>query len=380
MRQFLVVIVSAVIIGMCVSIVINPPRLADEILLSPYWTSAYPAESFGAETAAAAETEVWAPLFLGDELLFVHADGILGAREKEDFYLHYTANSYVNIPRKHTAVTVRNYSGDSIMSLDGAGFPILSNSLIFMVSPDGFGVDAQDAEGNRLFSRRWSSLVITADICRFGDDTMSAVGLLDGRVYVFVNAHEAVLSEPEDSELSVLYGLALHISEDRGKTFVHLFTVEGFHSLVLRHQTFEFTEEGTLVPAGNISIPLLSQTTAMIPIKIFDNSVVLGRKEFAEVYSMDSLGLEVSDNRGGSAPVIIQGSGNFQNVWQNAELDITMYSFADSRQSEMKMYTGAGMPIFSSLRSFASAVWTEGSIMYQRNSGRVFLYRIEEGS
>ncbi|MGI9256155.1 MAG: hypothetical protein ACR2PY_04400 [Salinispira sp.] len=376
MRQFLVVIVSAVIIGICVSIVFNPPHLADEILLSPYWTSAYPTEFSGTAQSSGAETaaEGWAPLFLGDELLFVHADGILGTLEKEDFYLHYTANSYVNIPREHTALTVRNYSGDSIMNLDGAGFPILSNSIIFMVSPDGFGVDAQDAEGNRLFSRRWASLVTTADIRRFDDDTMSAVGLLDGRVYVFVNAHEAVLSEPEDSELSVLYGFALHISENRGKTFVHLFTVEGFHSVLLRHQIFECTEEGTLIPVGNISIPLLSQTTAMIPLTVFDNSVVLGRKKFAEVYSLYSSGQELSD-----VPVIIQGAGDFQYVWQNAELNMTIFSFADSLRSEIKMYTGAGMPLFSSLRSFASAVWTEGSIMYQRNSGRVFLYRIEEG-
>lgn len=375
MRYFLLFLFFTGLVFFLFSTFIQPPALAGEILLSPQWVLAEPIESSG----VSAEEEGWASLLLNEELLFVHSNGTVGTREQQSFHLSYTENSYVNMRRNSAIFVVKNYFGNILDVYEQHGFPLLFDSGIAIVGPDGLSLEIWDQDGELLLSRSWSGLIAAVDLLRVDGVLVSAVGLLDGRVYLFANGEEWVFSDPP----SVLYNLALHVSGSGSSTgnrqALHLFSVEGFNPAMLKERVFRPSEDNSFLFTTVNSVPLPSQPRYSPPIIIVDEEVILGEGEQARKYRFgQGLSQEVR---------IIEGPGDFQHVWWDRELGIHSYFFttsaqpaaATSAQSEIKIYVGEDTLLFSSSAPFAATVQMDAPFVYVRNGNILSLYRLEEG-
>lgn len=375
MRYFLLFLFFTGLVFFLFSTFIQPPALAGEILLSPQWVLAEPIQSSG----VSAEEEGWASLLLNEELLFVHSNGTVGTREQQNFHLSYTENSYVNMRRNSAIFVVKNYFGNILDVYEQHGFPLLFDSGIAIVGPDGLSLEIWDQDGELLLSRSWTGLIVAVDLLMVDGVLVSAVGLLDGRVYLFANGEEWVFSDPP----SVLYNLSLHVSDsDTGnRQALHLFSVEGFEPAMLKERVFRPSEDNSFLFTTVNSVPLPSQPRYSPPIIIIDEEVILGEGAQARKYRFGQ-GLSQEAR-------IIEGPGDFQHVWWDRELGVYSYFFttstqstsaqSTSAQSEIKIYVGEDTLLFASSAPFAAAVQMDAPFVYVRNGNILSLYRLEEG-
>ena len=343
-----------------------PPRLASEILLSPHWTLREPVFPQIVDR----DEQDWVPLILDEELLFVRYDGVVSLREKQDFHLSHNRNSYINTSRNHSVLVLKDHYGEILRSFENPSFPLLFDSAIAAVSQDGLGLEIWNSEGTVLFSRRWASLISAVDLLTIDGYLFTAVGLLDGRVYLFSGAEELFPIEPEGSDIPILYDLALHASDRRGE--VHLFTVEGFNPAMLKKQTFAVSPEGQLTMANVSSVFLPSQPIRPPRMEVLDNdgsNLLVLLEDQSRAIGFDQ---ELSDD-----PLVIDGLGDFKHAWRHNNFSI--YCFSDPTQSEITIRSGNNAILFSSQRPFPVAAEIAGNIIYVRNSHLLSAYLLEEG-
>ena len=366
--NYLVLLVFLVGLGIFLfSTFFAPPHLASEILLSPHWVLG----DFDTSTLAGTDEEGWVPLLLNEELLFVHQNAVVGVRERQAFHISYNRNAYINTTRNHRVFVLKNQYGDILQVFESSSFPLLFDTAVAAISPDGLGLELWDREGNLIFSRRWASIISAVDLVLVDGQLFTAVGLLDGRVYLFAGEEELFSPEPDNSSIAVLYNLALHHSVLRRKQFINLFTVEGYDPAVLRKRSFSLTAQGELLPPTVSTVSLHFQPLGPTKMAVLDGggAVLLEESERVLKYSFGEAGAE--------QPVIINGVGNFRDVWLNNDLGI--YSFGDSSQSRIEIQASDNVTLFFSQKPFAMAAEMIGDILYVRNTRILSAYILEEG-
>ncbi len=206
----------------CLTFIFFPPVLSEEYLLVPRW--AFSEMESGAAQSGAAQSGTaqsgaaqsapggdWLPLKLDNELLFVNGSGEYGQRIALNFHYTYTSRGFINTTQYHDSVIQHSPLGELRFVDNRHGFPLLFESAIAFITPDGLGFEVLDENHDALFKHRYASLITQIDAYDGETGLVIATGLLDGRYFVYAIdgslLYEGIVGE--DSQIPVVYGLEL---------------------------------------------------------------------------------------------------------------------------------------------------------------------------
>ncbi|MFP4563868.1 MAG: hypothetical protein ACLFRY_11240 [Spirochaetia bacterium] len=220
-----------------------------------------PENAFTGNAAAAESNSRYTPLLLDDYLCYVNKEGAVGYAETrlqsaalgDEFFINYSS-----IPER---LLVKGNDGRIASSIDTRGYPHIESGRLFVFHQDRCGISEYTSDGELLWSKRFASIITSFS----SSDTLSAVGLLDGRLLVVNPEGVNVHVEPfRGGRYNTVYGCAVDSTGGRfaglvgssPQRLVVFEKVEGEYELVssevlktdFRREAYvEFLESGLIV-------------------------------------------------------------------------------------------------------------------------------------
>lgn len=143
--------------------------------------------------------------YMDTEGKLIYADRILhNAALGENWFLNHS-NSPGNLIARDTA-------GSILFNIEAAGYPVIREGRLFIISPEGNGISEWDREGNKLWERWFGSIITSFDLSA----SHLLVGMLKGVVELIDQEGKTLVEYiPENSRIAAVYGCAVSDSGDR---------------------------------------------------------------------------------------------------------------------------------------------------------------------
>lgn len=142
---------------------------------------------------------------------YVTADGEVVTIERIFYNVSFSENYYINYASVTENLFIKNVSGEIVEVVPTTGYPLFIHNRMFIVDKDRCGISEWDIDGNRLWERRFSSL-ITAFGC---NEECVALGFLNGEILLLDGERREIFRDiPTGSRIRIIYGLAVAPGEE----------------------------------------------------------------------------------------------------------------------------------------------------------------------
>lgn len=170
---------------------------------------------------------------------------IYNAAESEDFFINYSSVS--------ETLLIKNTTGEISATISSPGYPVIKNERLFILDVDRCGIAEWDLTGEKLWGKRYPSLITSFDCSR----SETVVGLLNGEVLLYNREGDYLYRDQStESRVQIVYAAAL---SGEG---THFAVIEGLDPQ--RLLLFERRDEGYVpVHTERIANPLRREAFVM---------------------------------------------------------------------------------------------------------------------
>lgn len=356
---------------------ILPPSISPEIALKSSWVRDE------RQPSVAGAQNSWVPLYMNDSLIYADSLGHVGPEVRKTFVLQYDSHGYYNSDQYHDLLVRKAPDGSIMRSVESRGFPLIDGEFFVVVDPDGLGIDVWDADAQRLFERRWATMVASVLPLSMKGRNLLLVGLLDGRIELLSSDGELLATwvDSVSSQFAIVYGLRQFSLEARSNEEVSrqfLFAITGYNPAFFKALELVEFADGQYRFQENASMELPVGIQSAVRMELSPNGS--GALEIAVISDRQSLLLSYSeDAEQQGAVALLDGHLNVRDAYF-ADFEsipgLRLRSYSGNESYRLELLFGQGQQVMHATAAMDATFAVSGDTLFFRSAGKISAYEL----